>query len=84
MAIVQEIFWYTELYNIRLSCHDLPGMWNMFADSVSHLHEGGKLQSLDDSLGFRNIMFECIWPFYFVLHMSYNAFLSLAPQIWLS
>ena len=72
MRIIREIFWYRELYNITLSCRYLPGVWNVLADSISRLHEVGMLDSLDNSLAFNVPPFSCVWPLYFVLHMSYK------------
>ena len=85
MSIIREIFWYRELYNITLCCNYLPGVWNVLADSISRLNEVGMLSSLNNSLAFKVPLFNCVWPLYFALHMSYKSFLYLVPQIlrWL-
>ena len=85
MALLREIFWLTELYNIRLSCRYLRGSWNCLADSISRLNEPGHLLTLQSSMCLALNVLKLIWPYYFALHMSYKSFLFLVPQIlrWL-
>ena len=80
MALLREIFWLTELNNIRLSCHYFPGQWNSLADAVSHLHEPGSLEKINHNLLHVTSLFKILWPFFFIQHLSNKTFISVVAH----
>ena len=39
MEALRQVFWYSVLYNFRITCHYYPGVRNVLADAVSRMHE---------------------------------------------
>jgi len=39
MEALREVFWFSVLYNFRITCHYYPGVRNVLADAVSRMHE---------------------------------------------
>jgi len=85
MVLLRELFWLSTMFGFNIRCVHVPGVKHVVVDCISRLYEDGKLMQLESIWGFRTPMFNGIWPFVFIWHMSYKSFLSLAPQIlrWL-
>ena len=81
MRCIREIFWFSNIFNFTIRGVHIPGELNVVADAVSRLHMAGFLNVLEIRLGRVTDLFLCLWPFFFGLHMSYNAFLCILPQI---
>ena len=39
MEVLRKVFWYSVIYNFRITCHYYPGVRNVLADAVSRIHE---------------------------------------------
>ena len=84
MHLIREVFLWSLVLNFELRCWYLPGDCNFLADALSRLNEWDKVCSVAFWLEWETMRF--CWPFVMVLHMSYNAFLYIVPQIlrWFS
>jgi hypothetical protein len=81
MEWMREVFWLSNLYNFSIRGVHIPGVYNVVADAVSRLHMPGFLDVLESRLGRVTRMFMCLWPFLLRLRMSYEALLSIIPQV---
>ena len=81
MQMVREVFQWSVSSDFQLKCWFLPGECNMVADSLSRLNEWDRLCSAAYWLDWDNDWFHCFWQCELVMHMSYNTFLSIIPQM---
>ena len=81
MDTVREIFWLSAAYDFRIRGVHIAGTLNEAADAVSRLHSGGSLLRMERVHLFDNILpfLMYLWPFYFIMHMSYESFLLVSP-----
>ena len=85
MWLLRQLFWLSCVFDFEIKCQHIPGTYNVVADCISRLYEDDRLDQLESMLGYITPLFACLWPYIFVLHMSYASFLSLLSQIlrWL-
>ncbi len=50
MTALREIFWFSVVYNFRITCHYYPGVRNVLADAVSRLHEASGILRYNELL----------------------------------
>ena len=81
MYLVREVLSLSMTWDFSLKCWYLPGVCNILADALSRLDELEKISTAAFWLEWDNLGFQTFWQFELILHMSFDALLSIAPQM---